>query len=822
MNSDPILLRNRILTFNSRLGRNCPMLMGMRRGVPGGMRRIMPSCGWWALLAMVGLGWLLGAMGLAAAEEWVLDKPGIWARDGNSVTLARENSGWKVVHTGERDWSLHGFPRIEVKTGDIFEMTCTVRTGGAAGANVETGIIVRDAKGKELDWCYGGVSAGVPCDRRELKSRFIIPQNAATIEPRLIGHGPVTVWAEEFRLRRDGSVRERARAGLPAATQIEAGVLRLTVDSATGGIGVTDTRTGREWQPGLTVTGWSVLDAVPSPDRRSLALTLLNAETVREMRAEIALSATTSEFEVTLTGAGPQAKALDYPPPFATRPGDRLIVPANEGMGYPSNEAHEGLYRLIAYGGHGLCMGFFGVAEDATGAGWMAMLETPDDAAMNAFRNDGGQWLIGPSWDPQRGETGYPRKVRYGFFDKGGHVAMCKRYRTHAKQTGLWVPFTEKVKRNPNIDRLIGAANIWRMGGGGSPPADFAREMQALGMDRLLWSADGSAGDVKALRGLPGVLVGRYDIYQDIMDPAKHDQIGYIHGDWVTEAFPHDINWRGPAGDWRRGWEVRAKDGSMIPCAVICDSKALPYASKRIAAELLLKPYTARFIDTTVAAPWFECYHPDHPMTRSQSREWKMKLLKLVGDLGLVCGSETGHEASVPFCDYFEGMLSVGPYRVPDAGRDMLRIWDQVPERVAKYQVGEGYRLPLWELVYHDCVVAQWYWGDYNNKLPSIWRKRDLFNALYGTPPMYLFDAKQWVEKKDRFVASYRVAQPVARATGYAEMTDHRILTPDRTVQQSVFANGVTVTVNFGGKPYRTPEGADIPAMDLRITGLSR
>ena len=207
-------------------------------------------------------------------------------------------------------------------------------------------------------------------------------------------------------------------------------------------------------------------------------------------------------------------------------------------------------------------------------------------------------------------------------------------------------------------------------------------------------------------------------------------------------------------------------------------------------------------------------------MTRTQSRQYKMELLSLIGELGLVCGSETGHEASVPFCDYFEGMLSVGPYRVPDSGRNTLKIWDEVPATLARYQVGEAYRLPLWELVYHDCVVAQWYWGDYNNKLPKVWRKRDLFNALYGTPPMYLFDGKQWDEKKGQFAASYKVAEPVSRATGYSEMTDHRILTPDRHVQQSVFANGVTVTVNFGAAPYTAANGKVIPPMDMLISGI--
>ena len=197
-----------------------------------------------------------------------------------------------------------------------------------------------------------------------------------------------------------------------------------------------------------------------------------------------------------------------------------------------------------------------------------------------------------------------------------------------------------------------------------------------------------------------------------------------------------------------------------------------------------------------------------------------MELLSLVsGEFNLVCGSETGHEASVPFCDFFEGMLSLGPYRVDDAGRHMLRVIDEVPDRITEYQVNEARRLPLWELVYHDCVVAQWYWGDYNNKLPKVWRKRDLFNALYGTPPMYLFGIKQWDEMKDRFAASYNVAEPIARATGYSEMIDHRILTPDRSVQQTVFANGMTVTVNFGESVYKTDNGRKLKPLGMRVQG---
>lgn len=259
----------------------------------------------------------------------------------------------------------------------------------------------------------------------------------------------------------------------------------------------------------------------------------------------------------------------------------------------------------------------------------------------------------------------------------------------------------------------------------------------------------------------------------------------------------------------------------MYPCGVLCDRQAVAYAQERIPAELKTHPYHSRFIDTTTASPWRECYDPQHPMTRTESRKFKMDLLKYVSeDCGLVTGCETGHEASVPYLHYFEGMLSLGPYRVPDSGRDMLKAVEDVPEQVAKFQTGHFYRLPLWELVYHDCVVSQWYWGDYNNKLPSLWTRRDLLNALYGTPPMFMFNREIWNKNRERFVESYRQVAPVARATGYAEMLEHRWLTPDHAVQQTRFANGVTVTANFGDAPYRLADGNSLPALSQRVEGL--
>jgi len=440
-----------------------------------------------------------------------------------------------------------------------------------------------------------------------------------------------------------------------------------------------------------------------------------------------------------------------------------------------------------------------------------------------------GKLCIAPQWQAQKGQFGYTRKLRYVFFDKGGHVAICKRYRSYAKKVGLLKTLKEKRKENANVDLLIGAVNVWCWERDGLA---IVREMKSLGIERILWSHRRQPEVIKAMNEMDGILTSRYDIYQDLMDPEiVKEKLRGLHPDWTQAGWPKDIMLDGN-GNWRKGWRVKGKDGEMYPCGVLCDKQALKYARQRVPDELKTHPYRCRFIDTTTASPWRECYHDDHPMTRSDSRHWKMELLRFMSEeMKLVTGSETGHDAAVPYVHYFEGMLSLGPYRVPDAGRNMIKVWDEVPERVAKFQVGHKYRLPLWELVYHDCVVAQWYWGDYNNKLPALWDKRDLFNILYGTPPMFMFNRRIWNENKARFAQSYKAVCPTARTVGYAEMTDHRFLTPDRNVQQTTFAptvllrkneavGGITITVNFGDKTYRLPDGREVEPMGYYVSGM--
>lgn len=741
-----------------------------------------------------------------------------WSRQAGagSVALDRQTvhsgaASARLDHRGAEDWSFEPELRVPVQAGDLFELAAWIKLQGAG--SITLCVSTWDAPGKNVSWSYGDRSLETSSNWTYLATRLVIPPGVTHLQPRLIGHGPATIWIDDYSLVSKPGLSQLRREDMPPRLALTNAMLQVEVQTADATLSVRDRRTGRQWTQKPLQTEIVVTGAQASENQ--IKLDLIHIPSGLNLTATLQLDPNRPEFTLKLSADGELPAPLRFPHPFTSEPGDRLVVPMNEGISYPVEDQSIEPFRLVAYGGHGICMAFWGVTDDRQGQGHSVIIETSDDAAIRMQRvND--RLVIAPEWDSQKGRFGYARQLRYVFFDRGGHVAIAKRYREHARQTGLLKTLADKRRENPDVDLLVGAVNVWNWD---RDAVGLVREMQAAGIERILWSRGGSPDVLRALNEMK-VLTSRYDIYQDTMDPANFPQLNGTHGDWTTAAWPQDIVIRAN-GDWQRGWGVKGKQGEWFYCGVLCDRRAPDYARQRIPAELATHPYRCRFIDTTTAAPWHECYHTNHPMTRTESREWKMKLLDCVSrEMKLVTGCETGHDAAVPFLHYFEGMLSLGPYRVPDSGRDMQRILTEVPERVAKFQLGQTYRLPLWELVYHDCVIAQWYWGDYNNKLPSLWDKRDLFNLLYGTPPMFMFNRQLWQTQKDRFVQSYRNTAPYARATGYAEMTDHRILTPDRNVQQTVFANGVTITVNFGETPYRLPSGDLLKSLGFQVVGM--
>jgi len=781
-------------------------------------------------LLLFGLSAAFGAPFASAGQEGTIINGGfesglegwrpLWTREAKAGTLAVDRqtshsgkSSARIEHHGENDWSLEPAQRVAVQPGEVFEMEAWVKLAGDGGGSTTVCVATYDPQGHAIDWSYGARSLRTANDWRRLQSRFVVPEGVTAIQPRLIGHGPATVWLDDYSLEKESRLNLTRRSNLPATLAISNRVLVVMLNTSNATLAVLDQRTNQRAEQRPLRKDIFLMDA--SATGGEIHLTALHTASGLEISGTIHLDGDQPEFTFELTAQGELPAACQFPHPFATKAGDYLVVPMNEGISYPVEDPSIQPFRLIAYGGHGICMAFWGATDGVRGHG--VIIETPDDAAIRIDRIDG-KLTVAPEWDAQRGQFGYARRLRYVFFAQGGHVAIAKRYRAHASKTGLLKTLAEKQRDNPNVDLLIGAVNVWCWD---SDAVSIVKEMQSAGIERILWSNQQKPENVRALNDLH-VLTSRYDIYQDVMNPDNFQFLRGRHPDWTTAAWPNDIILDANA-NWIHGWAVKGKDDKWYPCGIICDRRAPEYARARIPEDLATHPYRSRFIDTTTAAPWNECYHTNHPMTRSESRKWKMELLRQVSqDNKLVTGCETGHDAAVPYLHYFEGMLSLGPYRVPDAGRDMARIWTNAPERVVKFQLGHEYRLPLWELVYHDCVVAQWYWGDYNNKLPMLWDKRDLFNLLYATPPMFMFNRDLWQKNRSRFVQSYETICPNVRDLGYNEMTGHRFLTPDRGVQQTTFANGTRVTVNFGNAPYQLSSGITVSPLGYHVEKARR
>lgn len=586
----------------------------------------------------------------------------------------------------------------------------------------------------------------------------------------------------------------------------------LTVD-AIGGFAFKDRRNGRVYR--TLSRGLVRVDEGEVTKPGTVAVKFTDCLSRVAYEATYELDDTASEIVVTVRGRADLSlpEPLAYPAALATEGDDRLVLPISEGLGVPAHGGEKPVWlaeSMKLFRGGDFAMPFWGAFSDASGAGWMAIVETPDDAAIRVTGNGSGYRTFGPEWMASRAKFAYERRIRYVFLAQGGHVAACKRYRAYARSKGLLKTFAEKRKTRPAVERLPGAVNIWDFRY--LPSQALMKEFQSMGADHILYNG----GDPEFLKGVkddPQILTSCYDDYRDMYTPEQLKKLGMATGVNV-DAWPDGAVWNSAdSNDWRRAWGVKAADGSWTYCATLCDKVARDVMRRHVAKDQREYPRSARFVDVAAAADWDECENPSHPMDRRESRKARVELLRAMGEeFNLVVGSEQGHDAVAAVCDYFEGMMSPAAYRVPDSGRDLVTIWTNVPDCVAEVQVNEKVRLPLWELVYHDCVCAHWYWGDYSNKIPATWDRRDMLNVLYGTAPMFLLVNGQWPEEKPRFEKTCRDVLPIVRRCGFSEMTDHRILSADRSVQRTVYANGVTVTVNFGPNDWKDPVDGQVVA----------
>ena len=82
---------------------------------------------------------------------------------------------------------------------------------------------------------------------------------------------------------------------------------------------------------------------------------------------------------------------------------------------------------------------------------------------------------------------------------------------------------------------------------------------------------------------------------------------------------------------------------------------------------------------------------------------------------------------------------------------------------------------------------------------------------------MFTFNRDLWQKNQSRFAQNHQTTCSTVREVGYSEMTVHRFLMPDRSVQETACANGTKVTVNFGNAAFRLSANVSVAPMGHRV-----
>ncbi|MDZ7616186.1 MAG: glycoside hydrolase, partial [Patescibacteria group bacterium] len=587
-------------------------------------------------------------------------------------------------------------------------------------------------------------------------------------------------------------------------------LISVEIDAVSGAFSVVDKRVGQKWAslprpkpPQNKLRDVVVLDDGRLGFRCTADAGVGGGKTmVVQATLYVPKNAAELRLEIDMADRHTKITRLELLPPLPspTDQGVVLFAPYANGVAVPvSDTAWPRWWGLPLHGDQP----WVGLVDGEMG--YIIIAETPYDmmAQFEAAERDGKR-LYAPRVECQesKGEFGYPRRVRYCFIHAGGITAAAKQYRAYAKETGLLKTLAEKMKTKPDVAKLAGAPDIWNNLG-----LDWCREAKAAGIDRAIVNGASFKEEMEGIKSL-GYLVSRYDNYEDCIAEGGP-------GHYTDVKIPDDCPLKAD-GARQQGWLTFDKKKQYMKR---CSVKQTEVARRWIPKDLEEHPYNARFLDVTTATGLRECFDPNHPCTREEDAEAKRDLARYVGDeLGLVLGGEHGRFWGADLFDYWEGMQSGGFYSWPagHVGVNLPEKREDIGENYLRYGLGHQVRVPLWELVFGDCVVCTWYWGDSTGHLhkvaPELTAKKDVFNILYATVPLY-WNCRpfglNWKEPelRARLLESYRNTCKLHEVIGFEEMVGFEAITPDKAVQRSRFESGTVVTVNFGEGPFDVIDG---------------
>jgi hypothetical protein len=717
---------------------------------------------------------------------------GYWSNEGTgtaSVVKSPVHSGnnaARILYPGAKDWSFSTSARIPVNAEEIYELSCWAKTT-VVSSEANMSVVLYDAKQTVVNWVYNRLQLDKNLSEYNyFVTSFIVPDGVKYIVPRFEGWSNCDINVD------DVSLVKVINAGISGDYAIENDSLKATIHLPGMSVDFINKKSSKTY-----TTGMAQFATVKSVDQLSRGSVQMNAEMLTGEKSPVTIVLTIEGKAVKMEILGDVAMKLNsdikFPGIIPSKTDDYLIIPRGTGIMLPvTNPNPFGEFNTYSWKS---TMPFVGVTNLKDG--YMVVTDDQWDAAFQ-FEKPAGQGLYSfrLNQKPAKNSLSYNR-TSYLVFVDNGYIEMCNWYRNHAEKLGYVKTFSQKLTENPNIEKLMGAADFWPLSFALTPT--FLKTVKLMGMDRAIWNLTGSWGNynfasiIDTINSL-GFLSGRYDIFTDVWPPD--------HPEWKwyrTEGYPEDVIVEA-GGNLKKGW-LAYPNNQPFQGYYTCAGTHLAYAKKHVPVDLKTNRYNTRFIDVELAYSLDECYSTVHPVTRKEDAAARNEVLSYIkNDLDLVTGVEEVHDFAMANVDYSEGTMTIIP--AANAGYD----WSKPEPTDKTYElqnISPAMRIPLHGLVYHDVHIPTWYTGDGASKVPAFWDDKDLWNILYGTMPLFMPPSLQyWNSNLEKFITGYNLMTTVTRNIGYEKMVDHKFLTSDKKVQQTTFDNGWNVVVNFDTIPH--------------------
>ena len=348
------------------------------------------------------------------------------------------------------------------------------------------------------------------------------------------------------------------------------------------------------------------------------------------------------------------------------------------------------------------------------------------------------------------------------------------------------------------------------------------------GLDRLWLGADswqdGFRHPVAVAKAKElGYLVGPYDSYHSIHHPDEENT-------WETAQF--DLSLYESGGivkkDGRESKGFKQKGYHLSPLV------AQPYVEDRVNGIVAQMPadFNSWFIDCDAYGELFDDYSPSHPATQLDDMNARLARMAWIRDThDMVIGSEGGSAYAAATIHFAHGMMSpvigwsdpdmkdknspyyIGGYWPPEAPAIHVK---QVPlkERYFYIYYDPRFRLPLYQIVFHDSVVTTHHWGYSSLKFKNAIETVALLELLYNVPPLYHLNTARFSKHKNWIKRHYAFFSPLHRQIGGKPMTDFEWLSSDKQVQRTEFGDTVEIFANFGTEPF---EGKDVAVPERSV-----